>query len=162
MKKIIYILLFSLLVIGCRSKKAVTEKESETLSTITHNDIKKSESEIETNTKVIKAESEDFNIKSIDPEKPSYYSKKGDSIHFKNADINFTEKKSESKEDTSKETKKEEADKSESKSESSKSKKNRNLDITSSSWGVNAAIIIGVILLIIIGYVHYRTTKRGS
>ncbi len=159
MKNIIYILLISCLVFGCRSKKAVTEKESESITTITHNDIKKTEVEIETSSRAVKAASKDFSIKSIDPAKPSYYYKKGDTTHFQNADVKFTTKKREAKEDTKKEIKKAEEDNSTTETDSAKSKKNRNVDITSASWGVNLAIIAGIILLIVIGYVHLRTRK---
>ncbi len=159
MKHLTYILLLSLLILGCRSKKAVTEKESETITTITHNDIKKTEMEIETTSRAIKEAVKDYSIKSIDTEKPSYYYKKGDTTHFQNADVKFSSKKLEAKEDINKEVKKATTDNSKTETDSAKSKKNRNVDVTSASWGMNLAIIFGVLFLILLGYVHYRTRK---
>jgi cobalamin biosynthesis Mg chelatase CobN len=142
---------------GCRSKKATLDKKQEKAIELVHNDIQKTETgKIETS--ILKlTNSDNFSIEPINGQNLSKVIYKGDTLSFLNAKIKYG--KTSISEDTSKiaETQKTEQDNSTSKKETESSEKHKAKQVKSSSWGVNIALIIGVILILLLIFFYYKT-----
>lgn len=156
---IIYISLLSLIAIGCSSRKVETNKKVEELSEITQNDIKTEKSEILETKTISNIQEKTVKATSIDPDKDSSLNITGNTVSWKNASIDISDKKEDVSNTTTGKATTKTKDKSKSSKDATVKDKGKSTERESPSWGLNAAIIIGVILLLIMGYVHYRTTK---
>jgi len=160
MKNILYILLFSFLLLGCRTKKATLDKKQEKAIELVHNDIKKTETaKIETSILKITDETA-FSIEPINGQNLSKVIYKGDTLSFLNAKIKYG--KTNISEDASQiaETQKTEQDNSTSKKETESSEKHKTKEVKSSSWGVNIGIIVGIVVLLFLIFLYFKTKVR--
>jgi len=156
--KLKFLLIIAILLLsGCRSKKATLDKKQEKAIELVHNDIKKTETgKIETSILKITDETA-FSIEPVNGQNLSKVIYKGDTLSFLNAKIKYG--KTSISEDTSKiaETKKTKQDNSTSKKETESFEKHKAKQVKSSSWGVNIALIIGVILILLLIFFEYKT-----
>jgi cobalamin biosynthesis Mg chelatase CobN len=142
---------------GCRSKKATLDKKQEKAIELVHNDIKKIETaKIETSILKITDETA-FSIEPINGQNLSKVIYKGDTLSFLNAKIKYGKTNISEKASKIAETQKTEQDNSTSKKETESSEKHKAKQVKSSSWGVNIALIIGVILILLLIFFEYKT-----
>ena len=80
-----------------------------------------------------------------------------DTLVATNADINISNRQDSEKDQSQTRREASETDKSSEASETDKSEKQRETDRQSASWGLNVALILGVIVLIVLGFIHFRT-----
>jgi cobalamin biosynthesis Mg chelatase CobN len=158
--KLKFLLIIAILLLaGCRSKKATLDKKQEKAIELVHNDIKKTETgRIETS--ILKlTNSDNFSIEPINGQNLSKVIYKGDTLSFLNAKIKYG--KTSISEDASQiaETQKTEQDNSTSKKETESSEKHKAKQVKSSSWGVNIGIIVGIIVLLILVFLYFKTSN---
>ncbi len=160
--KLKFLLIIAIVLLaGCRSKKATLDKKQEKVIELEHKDIKKTEtSKIETS--ILKLIDETaFSIEPINGQNLSKVIYKGDTLSFQNAKIKYG--KTSISEDNSSITnnQKNEQDNSIIKKESESSEKNRTSKVKSASWGLNLALIIGVVVLLFLVFLHFKTKNIG-
>jgi len=155
--KIKYILILIILFTGCRSKKVALEKQEKSVSEIVVNDIKKTETEIKEIATIQKIEFNKFTLTPVDNQKPSKVIINGDTIQHENSVLNFDNSKEENKILEKSKTDKSARDKSTADKNQSSKSKILNKDITSASWGLNFALIIGVLAALILIFLHFKT-----
>jgi hypothetical protein len=154
---LILILLICLLSSGCRSKKAAMEKEERSLNELKQNRIDLKD-KLDTKTEIFHISSlQSFSFEPEDSSQPSQIIYKNDTLNFKNARIRFDQQENSSlnRKQTSEETTKKDHSREES-TETTKVR-NRRTEVRAASWGLNFGIILGILVLIILGYLHYRT-----
>jgi len=157
MKKIILLLLISILFTGCRSKKVALEKQEKSVSEIVVNDIKKTETEIKEIATIQKIEFNKFTLTPVDNQKPSKVIINQDTIQYQNSVLNFDNSKEKKISLEKSKTVKSETDKSTADKNQSSKSKILNKDITSASWGLNFALILGVLAALILIFLHFKT-----
>jgi Fe2+ transport system protein B len=158
--KTIFIIAIILLA-GCRSKKATLDKKQEKAIELVHNDIKKIETaKIETSILKITDETA-FSIEPLDAQNPSKVIYKGDTLSFQNAKINYGNTNISENSSKIAVTKKTEHDNSTSKKETQSSEKHKAKQVKSSSWGVNIGIIVGIVVLLFLIFLYFKTKRRG-
>jgi cobalamin biosynthesis Mg chelatase CobN len=158
MKKLILLFLaFSFL--SCSTRKAEVQKKEESVSVLKQNDIKKTELEkIQADILTISSR-QDINLSPRDPEKEMKIVYGNDTLVATNADINISSKQESEKDESQTTRDTSQSDKSSEASQTDKSEKLKNTDRQSASWGLNLGIIFGIIVIIIVGYIHFRTKK---
>ena len=156
MKKIILLLLLSILFTGCRTKKVALEKQEQSVSEIVLNDIKKTETEIKEIATIQKIEFNKFTLTPVDSQKPSKVIINQDTIQYQNSVLNFDNSKEEKISLEKSKTNKSATDKSTADKNQSSKSKILNKDITSASWGLNIGIILGILLLLILLYIAWK------
>lgn len=156
MKKLL-ILLLLFISFSCSSRKAETKKKVEKLTEITQNDIKTEKLEIFESKTISSLQEKNIKATPKDPNKPSSLNVNGNTVNFQNASIELSDKK----EDVSNTTKGTSSTKQEDKSSRTKDAvikdKGKKIERKSASWGLNIGIILGIIVLIIVGYLYFKT-----
>jgi len=155
--KIKYILILIILFTGCRTKKVALEKQEQSVSEIVVNDIKKTETEIKEIATIQKIEFNKFTLTPVDSQKPSKVIINQDTIQYQNSILNFDNSKEENKILEKSKTDKSARDKSTADKNQSSKSKILNKDITSASWGLNLALILGVLSALILLFLHFKT-----
>lgn len=157
MKLRLFLLISVLVFSSCRTKKAAIDRQESSVSVIEQNDIVTTEKETIEAASFNLTNSTSWNIAPVNVQKPTKVIYKGDTLSFNNAKISF--ENTESEENTTTTTEKETRHKDEStkeireESESKFKKKN----VRSASWGLNLGVILGIVVIIIMGYFHFRT-----
>ncbi len=153
-----FILMLAISVTGCRTKKSALEKDIKTVSELQQNDIKTLEN-TETTQQLLQISSlKSWSLEPQDPTHPSQIIYGKDTLHFKNARISFN--KQEKSRLSNQATKQQHATQDRSKQETSSKhhKEKEDVKVQAASWGLNLGVFFGILVLIIIAYIHYRTT----
>ncbi len=156
MKKLVLLFLaFSFL--SCSTRKSEVQKKEESVSVLKQNDIKKTELEKIQADIITISSRQDINLSPRDPEKEMKIVYGNDTLVATNADINISNRRDAEKDKSQTQREASETDKTSEASETDKSEKKRKTDRQSASWGLNLGIIFGIIVIIIVGYIHFRT-----
>lgn len=156
MKKLL-LLFLALSMLSCSTRKAEVHKKEESVSVLQQNEIQKSETEsIQADVLRISTRQE-INLSPRDPGKEMKVVYGNDTLVATNADINISTRKDSEKDRTETNRQSSETDNSITSRETEKKEKDRATERQSASWGLNLGIIFGVIVLILVGYVHFRT-----
>jgi len=149
-----------ILLSGCRSRKVEEHKKVEKLSEIVQNDISL-ENEIQTNTKIEKIRNDvSFSVEPLDPEKPSRVSYNGDTLDLHNAKVVYGNSQESEKTDQDNKYSSTWTDYSSQKTESVKKDKDRKTEAESASWGLNIGIILGIVVALILIFIHIKTKRK--
>lgn len=144
---------------GCSSRKVEAQKQVKEVSEITQNDIKTEKSEILESQTISNIEEKNIKATSLDPEKPSSLNITGNTLSWRNASVDITDKKEAVINTTTGTTNTKEADKSKFTNKSKVKKKGKKTERKSSSWGANLALIFGVIAFLILLFLYFKTKK---
>ena len=150
------ILIIVISLFGCSSRKVESHKKQESVSELRQNDIQ------ELQTEKIKAdilrvsENWDLNLRPEDPGKPMQVIYGEDTLTSTNANISLSQKKATEKDQSITDKKTEKSDQSKSETEKEVSEKGKINDRQSSSWGLNIGLIFGIIVAIILIFLHFK------
>lgn len=155
--RFIFILSIAMMLMqSCGSRKVDLETQQKTVSELQQNDIKTNEKSIESSQLIRISSADQFTFESADPQKSSFVISGADTLEFKNAKIAINKTRSSEQSEATKTTEKNTEDHSGKKTESAEKKKTKKTESTSPSWGLNIGIIIGIIVLILLGYFHFQ------
>ncbi|MCC4228373.1 hypothetical protein [Zunongwangia profunda] len=156
---LIFAFIFSL--ISCSSRKVETHKKQESVSELQQNDITTVENEKIKSDILRVSESWNLNFSARDPGDPINIIYGGDTLSVTNSDVSISKKESREEDHSIRESSRESSDQSKSEKEKHISEKGKTSDRESSSWGLNIAIILGIIVAMVLLYLHARTRHLG-
>ena len=157
MKKLLLIIFALILVSGCRTKKAAVTKKEESVSVLQQNDIRTSESE-KIQTEVLKINDlKNLSLSPEDSEKELQVIFRGDTLKAKNANINFSHKKSSETDNSTVDRHKDKSDNSSTALTADSSFKEKDVDVQSASWGMNVGFILAAVVGVILLFLYFKT-----
>ncbi|MFC6858217.1 hypothetical protein [Zunongwangia atlantica] len=142
---------------SCSSRKVETHKKQESVSELKQNDITTLENEKIKSDLFRVSESWNLNFSPRDPRDPINIIYGGDTLSVTNSDVSISKKETREEDHSIRETSRESSDQSKSEKEKDVSEKGKITDRQSSSWGLNIGLIFGIIVAIILIFLHFKT-----
>lgn len=142
---------------GCRTKKVTVDKKEKTVSELKKNDIKTSEaSKIETDI-LHWNKSKSITISPKDIAKPAKIIYKGDTISLDNATVEINQAEAKKKQTSKGSTERSTTDNSTEEKSAHKKEKSKNSKVQAASWGINIALIVGIVVFLVLVFIHFKT-----
>ncbi|WBL25124.1 hypothetical protein [Zunongwangia sp. HGR-M22] len=151
------IIVFIFFLVSCSSRKVGTHKKQESVSELQQNDIKTFENETIKSDILRISEKWDLNFNPRDPAKPMDIIHGQDTLSTTNADVTISKENTREQDNSVRESNRESSDQSKSKKEKDVYEKGKITDRQSSSWGLNIGLIFGIIVAIILIFLHFKT-----